>query len=302
LLLWSQEEVDVDLIIMSYCYYSTFSFRLLALVLYSCITKSAVALMNVSPVERIVLESRLEGIKSAIQQKYNKQELLSVIPPQQGEEQSIETFIFPGAGGVDELIVALDDSIEENSVVVDWAEYRGSILTSAYESEAVGEAIAEGILTTRELKPQDCLHFIGVSVGAFAANAAATIITQNDNMKCRVRLTLLDPFCGRGVFQPNYGKKHFGKYATTAIHILNTDDPVPTTNDPLPHCYCLDVTKAPEREEFVPPPGDSMHSWPLAYFIWQDCQVGNDPDKNYPRGVVVNVNEWSTEAMPPLPW
>ena len=150
------------------------------------------------------------------------------------------------------------------------------------------------------------LHLIGVSVGGFAANAAATTImrqTENANspsQPCRVRLTLLDPFCGRGLFQPNYGRDHFGKFATTAIHILNTDDPVPTTNDPLPHCYCLDVTKAPEREEFVPPTGDSMHSWPLAYFVWKDCQVGKDPTQEYPRGKVVNVNEWSTEAMPPI--
>ncbi|KAG7366847.1 hypothetical protein IV203_029517 [Nitzschia inconspicua] len=249
----------------------------------------------------------------------------------------IDTFIFPGAGGVDGLVEALQETLgNETSMIVDWQEQRGSILTAAYDGEAVGEAISEAILACINNNNNNNnnnyhnkikrLHFIGISVGGFAANAAATTLYRRQQQEqqqqqqqdkeaaattttatavttadCEIQLTLLDPFCGRGVFQPNYGKEHFGKFATTAIHILNTDDPVPTTNDPLPNCYCLDVTNAPEREEFVPPPGDSMHSWPLAYFIWKDGNV-RDTNNGYPRGVVVKVDEWTTEAMPPLPW
>lgn len=48
-----------------------------------------------------------------------------------------DTFIFPGAGGVDALIQALQEMLGESSMIVDWQEHRGSIVTAAYDSEAV---------------------------------------------------------------------------------------------------------------------------------------------------------------------
>jgi hypothetical protein len=46
---------------------------------------------------------------------------------------------------------------------------------------------------------------------------------------------------------------------------LNTDDPVPSTNEALPNSVIYDVTNHPERLQFVPLEGDSMHSWPVAF-------------------------------------
>ena len=205
--------------------------------------------LNLSPLESVALKSRLEEIKSGIKEKYS--DLRSA--------KELDTFIFPGAGGIDELVLELQQ-VTSKSKIIDWKDNRGSILTAAYDGEAVGEALAELVGADRNV------HFIGISVGAFCANAAATT-TYNTNKDSRtsVRLTLLDPFCGRGLFGPNYGRDNFGKYATTAIQIMNTDDPVPTTNDPLPNCYCIDVTNAPQRETFEPLPGDSMHSWPCKF-------------------------------------
>ncbi len=214
---------------------------------------------NLSPVENLLLGSRLEEIKTGIEKEYSTR-----------SNAETKTFIFPGAGGVDELVDELQAS-KPNSVVIDWKDYRGSILTASFDSEAVGEAIAEivlGSIGSGDDK-KTSIQFIGISVGAFAANAAATVVHRHltkNNFPQNVHLVLLDPFCGRGVFGPNYGRDNFGKYATSALQILNTDDPVPTTNDVLPLCYCIDVTDAPEKKTFVPLPGDSMHSWPLAYY------------------------------------
>lgn len=242
---------------------------------------------NLSPVEHVLLGSRLEEIKSGIEREYCSS----------CSNMGVKSFIFPGAGGVDELVLELQES-KPNSVVVDWKEYRGSILTASFDSEAVGEAIAGIVLSNMETgnSGTNGIEFIGISVGAFAANAAATVVHRQlheNNRKegdetCDVHLVLLDPFCGRGVFGPNYGRDNFGKHATTALQILNTDDPVPTTNDSLPLCYCLDVTDAPEKRDFVPLPGDSMHSWPLAYFARH-----YSPDKDrtaLPRGKVETVS------------
>ena len=218
------------------------------------------SLMNLSPLESMTLKSRLENIQGEIHSNVND----SITKAGSGEEP---TFIFPGAGGVDELVLELQSTIP-NSNIIDWKDFRGSVLTAAYDGEAVGEAIAKLVL--EGTSSASSIHFIGISVGAFCANAAATTTYHKETSSSssaitNVRLTLLDPFCGRGVFGPNYGRDNFGKCATTALQILNTDDPVPTTNDPLPNCYCLDVTNAPQRDTFVPLPGDSMHSWPCKY-------------------------------------
>jgi len=238
---------------------------------------------NLSPVEKLLLGSRLEGIKTGIQNDYSS-----------CSNAETRTFIFPGAGGVDALVEELQ-ACKPNSMIVDWKEYRGSILTASFDSEAVGEAIAELVLKTivNGDNQENSIQFIGISVGGFAANAAATVVHRhlkenNPGTNCDTHLVLLDPFCGRGVVGPNYGRENFGKHATTALQILNTDDPVPTTNEVLPLCYCIDVTDAPEKKNFVLLPGDSMHSWPLAYY----ARHYNDDSATpiLPRGKVKKVS------------
>jgi hypothetical protein len=292
---------------------------------------------NLSPMENLLLHSRLEKIKNGIQNDYS-----SIVVKANEISRTTEakistttvpittttttTYIFPGAGGVDDLILELHDTIR-NSIIVDWKEYRGNILTASYDSEVVGQAIAELIILNNNSRNNQSngsascssdIHFIGISVGGFAANAAATEVYRQQqkqnidgidididadvdidvdvdvDVDVDINLTLLDPFCGRGIFQPNYGRDYFGKYATTAIQILNTDDPVPTTNEPLPYCYCLDVTKSLQRNNFIPLQGDSMHSWPLAYYIRHYYNTSNssknENENNFPRGTVIKIS------------
>jgi hypothetical protein len=261
-------------------------FLFLNLLLFDLLSAQQCYGLNLSPVESALLKCRLDQIQVSVKQEYTS--LLSEnynSNENHKEEEELDTFIFPGAGGVDDLILELQ-SVTPNSKIIDWSAHRGSIATAAYEGEAVGEAIADLLMESTKRKKGSSLHFIGISVGAFCANAAATITYQRDSSKnVNVRLTLLDPFCGRGLFGSCYGKEKFGKYATTAVQIVNTDDPVPTTNDPLPNCYCIDVTDAPERDTFVLLPGDSMHSWPLAYF----ARHYTEPTTPLDRGSVIRI-------------
>ena len=124
------------------------------------------------------------------------------------------------------------------------------------------------------------LHTVGVSVGAFAADACINEFKAeserlnklknlrsdtSDTIKEQVtksKLTLLDPFCSKGIFQSWYGNCNFGKSSDFCEQYLNTDDVVPFTNEPLKYCYCYDVTASDDRKMFIPLPGDNMHSWP----------------------------------------
>jgi hypothetical protein len=265
-------------------------FLLLTLCLFSLLSAQQCYGLNLSPVESALLKSRLDQIQVSVKQEYTSllSENKNSSDNNKKEEEELDTFIFPGAGGVDDLVLELQ-SVTPNSKIIDWSAHRGSIATAAYDGEAVGEAIADLLVDSTNRNRGSSLHFIGISVGAFCANAAATITYQRDSSSknVNVRLTLLDPFCGRGLFGSNYGKEEFGKYATTAVQIVNTDDPVPTTNDPLPNCYCIDVTDAPERDTFVLLPGDSMHSWPLAYF----ARHYMEPTTPLDRGCVIRIEK-----------
>ena len=74
-----------------------------------------------------------------------------------------------------------------------------------------------------------------------------------------MRLTLLDPFTQRGIFDFGYGNRSFGKSADYTEQYLNTDDPVPSTNSPLKNCVCYDITKLRPESIFG-------HDWPVAYY------------------------------------
>ena len=123
-------------------------------------------------------------------------------------------------------------------------------------------------------------------------------LTLLDPFTARGLLGLLRP-------ESAYGVTSFGRKATIAESVFNRDDPVPSTNLPLqnainvrprpspPRRPCqpvgyacrppyrprdstlsprarlarqFDITEAAEKRGFVPLPGDSLHSWPAAWF------------------------------------
>lgn len=209
--------------------------------------------LNLSPLESSLFGKRLKDIEEATR---NELKASRALLDNLGDCPAI---VFPGAGGPDQFTDELKATIGDSCVIWDWQEHRGSIATAAFDGEAVGETLADAFVDRQEV------HVIGISVGGFCANSMATSL-YNRVPKPLVRLTLLDPFCSRGLLGIGYGAKHFGVNADYAEHFLNTDDPVPSTNEPLPNCYCVDVTQAPERKIFELPEGESMHCWPVAYY------------------------------------
>jgi len=260
----------------------------------SCIIETTDAL-NLSPIESLFLRSRLQTIGSAVSNKFRTEVGPSLLGVRDGADACKEldvTIIFPGAGGRDMLSDELEDALRrgchsagiENAAVAtfDWKEHRGTVLTAAYDSETVGETVAKELWDKQSNSKGVAIrsvHCVGISVGAFAANGMATEIcrlrgstgggggTSSDgNAYPYVRLTLLDPFTSRGLTGLSYGSDNFGKCADYAVQYMNTDDPVPTTNEPLRHCVCYDVTSSSTRDEFVLPDGESLHCWPVAYY------------------------------------
>lgn len=200
------------------------------------------------------------------------------LPPLDGMMAGAEevVVVIPGAGGADansaRIVTALRKSAGPNARVLeyDWSRFVGDQLQAPYNAERVGEFLADEL---RPLSGLRQLHVVGISVGAFAADRLVTRVaaTARVGPRPRTRLTVLDPFCAKGLLgllrpASSYGVTHFGRAADVAECVLNTDDPVPSTATPLEHAANFDVTGVASRAAFTPLPGDSMHSWPAAWF------------------------------------
>lgn len=179
--------------------------------------------------------------------------------------------IFPGAGGPDDNLNSLKNSIITNDnnrkvdrdvVVYDWLQWRGSFVRAAFDGQIVGKTVCKDLFDSN---PQlENVHIIGVSVGAFAADSCAkTLKSQMPIHRIQTRLTFLDPFTSKGIFGYAWGVKNFGKDIDYVENYVNRDDEVPTTNDPLNLAINYDVTKSRLRDDFqTTHKGESMHSWP----------------------------------------
>ena len=168
------------------------------------------------------------------------------------------TLVFHGSEGfdrnTDSLKAVLADRQKSSELIlfVDWSKHSVNRLTASYQGQRVGKKFANKL----DIKAKH-LHIIGISVGAFAANAYVEQI-KKFHQEARVKLTLLDPFVAKGL-DFSYGIRVFGKNADVCQQFLNTDDPVPFTNKPLSSCSVIDVTSL--RPEDV-----AGHDWPLVYY------------------------------------
>lgn len=195
------------------------------------------------------------------------------------DDSSLErlVLVLPGAGGPDansarivaSLRAILGGAGSRTRVVeYDWSAFVGDQLQAPYNAQRLGRSLgSEVVASCRQLRS---LHVVGISVGAFAADAL-TEAYRGAGGSAHLRLSLLDPFTafsvpGLALPSISHGVRRFGASADYAEAFVNTDDPVPATNTYLQLAANYDVTAAAERGSFVPLPGDSLHSWPAAWF------------------------------------
>jgi hypothetical protein len=227
--------------------------------------------------------------------------------------------IFVGSGGPDretaEMCAALKAQDEASGLkrcveVINWKPYfTADTSRLSFVSRDIGFKLGSALASDAP-SLRSC-HIIGTSAGSFAADAmvCAYVQAREGRSRATVRLSLADPFAAKADAPPNAGRgaQYFGRSADFAEHILNTDDPVPNTDVPLPFCYVYDVTAAAERREFKPPEptGDFLtdfvlsalgyHNWPLSWLA-KHCETtvvkGNvviPSHEQLPRGQVVRV-------------
>lgn len=239
-------------------------------------------------------------------------------------EQKSLFIIFPSYWGNDIHVDRLIEVVKESDqifgqrryvICYDYKKYLGSILQAALNAENIGKILGEQVASmARKSNIQDLnsidehrklkivnIHVVGISIGAFAADAfvkaykSKIIELYGSNVLSSVslNLTFLDPYVNRGFFERNYGVINFGLDADYTEQYLNTDDPIPFTNQPLQNAYTIDVTNSLERKEFQLHTKETMHSWPVEYYAlhWKNdldprLQNSHATHEDHPRGSV----------------
>lgn len=249
----------------------------------------------------------------------NPADLSGLMLPSDCTGASDVALIFVGSGGPDretaQMCEALKASDRQSGLkrcvaVIDWKPYfTADTSRLSFISRDIGCKLGSAL--AREAPALRSLHIIGTSAGSFAADAmvCAYVEAREGRPRAAVRLSLADPFAAKIDAPPNAGRgaQYFGRSADFAEHIINTDDPVPNTDVPLPYCYVYDVTGAAERRSFKPPDptGDFLtdfvlsalgyHNWPLAWLalhcetVVVDGKVVLPSHEQKPRGEVVKV-------------
>lgn len=199
------------------------------------------------------------------------------------------TIVFHGAMSPanDEALQSMVQVLESKSksknsvLVMDWSKYstRNFLPRASFHAQAIGKQFAKNMLSSIQLQHQHLhqtsyfyqpdrpppplqvrLHVVGVSVGAFAADAFVTNLRcqlkkeekkerldgssiSKSTIDCYIQETLLDPYCARGVLDLDYGVRCFGAKADYAQQIVSRTDRVPTSNEYLKNCVVWDITE-----------------------------------------------------------
>ena len=190
--------------------------------------------------------------------------------------------VVPGSGGADantaRIVDALRASSQRTAVVeYDWLRFGGDDqLRAPYNAKRIGEHLGRSLASQAAAvanQSPPSVHVVAVSAGGFLGNALVGAFTKAFPTASRphVRLTLCDAFTARGLVglirpQSAFGVNNFGATADYCEAFINVDDPVPSTSLPLRCAANYDVTGAAARASFTPLPGDSLHSWPAAWY------------------------------------
>lgn len=146
-------------------------------------------------------------------------------------------------------------------VAYDWSAYSEDKASASKAGLEIGSYLGKTLSSAGYRYER--IQLIAHSVGAFVAQGACDAYRENASGAARIHLTFLDPFTGNGLIDWTYGKRRFGEGADFAEAYINTDDPVPSTNDPLTKAHNFDVTaRAPAELS-----DRDRHWWPVYFYL-----------------------------------
>ena len=112
---------------------------------------------------------------------------------------------------------------------------------------------------------------------------------KSDRKDVLIQTTFLDPVSVYGGIFWNYGVEKFGSCSDFGDSYIDTGDPVPGSNDLIPHTITFDVTGARKKSGFKGLP----HVWPVVYYQGL-VREGRNPELIKDSGI---LNEYSPGTL-----
>jgi hypothetical protein len=177
--------------------------------------------------------------------------------------------IFHGTGGGEEpTLQAIGKRLsdltanEPNTRVIHygWAPWSEDRYRAAIHGETIGAELGAELAKLTRLTT---IQLIGHSAGAYIMDPLCEAYRERTGANAFVDMVFLDPMGIHGMFDFEYGYRNYGRCADRATAWINTDDPVPGTNQPLDQAHNIDVTNAPERENYT----KEGHLWPVQAYL-----------------------------------
>jgi hypothetical protein len=193
--------------------------------------------------------------------------------------------LFHGSGGKDNpAMLQLEQALSEKLTANDseviryvWSPWSDGRLRASTNGLYLGEKIGAH-LANQNIRE---LHLIGHSAGAWLPDAVCASLRKYNSEPVKVRMTFLDPIGIKGFLDFDWGSQNFGGCADFAEAIINTNDNVPGTNEPLQRAFNIDVTELPHDM--------NGHEWPVWYYTQTLNGMSLSMDANHfemPRGAV----------------
>lgn len=147
----------------------------------------------------------------------------------------------------------------------DWAKDAEGGVNVTRRGERHGEWLGEQLAAS----PYTHVHLVGHSAGAFVLYGATATLGPDSAMT--VHETFFDPFGGLGLVRWGYGERRFGETSDFAEAYVNTEDGVPSTDDPFPGMVSFDLSSFAD-DDLEAKPG---HRFPIG---WYEARIGQDID------------------------
>ncbi len=217
-----------------------------------------------------ILTSVLIGVMTVIVglEIYCRIPLKVRLPPLGLSNESVITLVFHGSVDADNpQFPRLVEALEQQGKIVTfvrWDPWSDTRLRAAASARQAGEQVAEQLIEQWEKSPRTRdLELIAHSSGAYVLDAVCSRLRERMAAPPRITMVFVDPFQIRGFLDWTHGAREHGRCADSALAIINTDDPAPSTNRPLARARNIDVTADPRRASFK----DNGHYWALEYLI-----------------------------------
>jgi hypothetical protein len=175
-------------------------------------------------------------------------------------------------------------------ISLEWRPYSDRTFRCSVDGIRIGKIIGHELAASKNL---ESMHLIGHSCGSFVILGICKAVKSVRN-DIAIQTTFLDPVSVYGGLFWDYGIDNFGSCSDFSDVYIDTEDPIPGSNELIPHTITFDVTAARKKERYKGMP----HVWPTAYYLnmvrsGKNIELRKDaqaPSK-YPRGTLIKVSD-----------